>query len=67
MLQHAKAHNLDHDIDAMAKQFALPASEVSKILWSEIHQLEGDARIREFLPLLAVKHVKAVLRSRPRM
>ena len=65
MLQQTKIQNLDRDIDAMAKQFALPASEVHDIVWTEIHHLEGEARIRDFLPLLAIKHVKDVLRSRP--
>jgi hypothetical protein len=65
MLQQTKIQNLDHDIAAMAKQFAVPASEVSEIVWGEIRHLEGEARIRDFLPLLAIKHVKDVLRSRP--
>jgi hypothetical protein len=64
VLQQTRIQNLDRDINAMAKQFALPASEVSAILWGEIRHLERAARIRDFLPLLAIKHVKEVLRSR---
>ena len=65
MLQQTKIHQiLDHDINAMAKQFALPASKVYEILWGEIRNLEGVARIREFLPLLAIKRVKDDLRRR---
>ena len=65
MLQQTKIQSLNHDINAMAKQFALPASEVSDILWSEIRHGEGAARIRDFLPVFAIKHVKDVLRRRP--
>jgi len=63
MLRQNKIQNLDREIDAMAKQFALPASEVSKIVWTEIHHLEGESRVRDFLPLLAIKHVKDELRK----
>lgn len=65
MLQQTKIQNLDHDVHAMAEQFALPVSEVYEILRGEIRHLEDDARIRDFLPLLAMKHVKDVLRRRP--
>jgi Protein of unknown function (DUF3562) len=65
MVQQTRSQNLDHDINAIAKQFALPVSQVSEMLWDEIHHLEGTARIREFLPLLAIKHIKDVFRRRP--
>ena len=64
MLQQTKIQLLDHDVNAMAKQFALPASKVYEILWGEIRHLERVARIREFLPLLAFKHVKDDIRRR---
>ena len=58
--------NLEHDIRALANQFALSTTEVQFILWSEIHQLEREARIRDFVRILAVKHVKDSLGSRVR-
>jgi hypothetical protein len=60
-----KLQNFEHDIDAMAKQFALPTSVIHDILWSEIHDLERAARITDFVPVLALKHVKDTLRRRP--
>lgn len=54
---------LERDIAAMAKQFALSVSEVHAIL-CEVRHLERAARIRDFLPLLAMKHVKDVLRRK---
>ena len=39
---------------------------VQFILWSEIHQLEREARIRDFVRILAVKQVKDSLVSRVR-
>jgi hypothetical protein len=65
MPQQSKIQNLEHDIDAVAKEFALPASEVYEIVRGEIRHLEGEARIRDFLPLLAIKYVKEELRHRP--
>ena len=61
----SKIQNLDQDIDAMSKEFALPASEVYEILRGKIRHMEGDARVREFLSLLAIKQVKDELRRRP--
>jgi len=58
--------NLEHDVRALANQFALPTAEVQFILWSEIHQLERGVRIRDFVRVLAVKHVKDSLSSRVR-
>ena len=58
--------NLEHDIRALADQFALPTAEVQLILRSEIHHLECGARIRDFVRLLAVKQVKDSLGSRVR-
>lgn len=56
---------IDYDIKDLAKQFALPTSEAQAMLWNEIHDLEQAARIQEYVPLLALKHVKELLRDRP--
>ncbi len=54
---------IEYDIAALAKQFALPHITAHSLLWNEIHQLEHTARIRDFIPLLALKHVKEHLRE----
>ncbi|MBX3328411.1 MAG: DUF3562 domain-containing protein [Nitrospira sp.] len=56
---------IEYDIDALAKQFALPLTAAHTLLWAEIHHLEHLARIHDFIPLLALKHVKERLRERP--
>ncbi len=56
---------IEYDIRDLAKQFALPPSEAHDMLWDEIHQLERAARIQDYVPLLALKHVKEYLRHRP--
>ena len=56
---------IDYDIRDLAKQFVLPLTEAHDILWTEIRHLEQAARIRDFVPLLALKHVKEQLRDRP--
>ena len=58
---------VDHDIKTIAEQFSLSVSEVHAILLSEIHHLERSARIRDFIPLLAIKQVKESLRNRSRL
>ncbi|MGC4097908.1 MAG: DUF3562 domain-containing protein [Nitrospira sp.] len=61
----AEAKAIEYDISALAKQFALPPAAAHDLLWNEIHQLEQAARIRDFVPLLALKHVKEHLREMP--
>ena len=56
--------NLEHDIRALATQFAVSTAEVNEIVCAELVQLGQAARIRDFVPLLAIKHVKELLRSR---
>lgn len=45
----------------IAENFSCSVSEVEQILRLEMHDLEQVARIKEFVPLLAVKRVKEVL------
>ncbi len=56
---------IEHNIGALAKQFALPPAAAQTLLWTEIRRLEHAARILDFIPLLALKHVKERLRERP--
>lgn len=56
---------IEDDARALAKQFGLLPSEAHDILLNEIHHLEQLARIRDFISLLALKHVKNHLRDRP--
>jgi|GEM_PF-4257210 len=56
---------IEYDIRVLAKQFALPPAAAHTLLWREIHQLEQAARIRDFIPLLALKHVMEHLREQP--
>jgi Protein of unknown function (DUF3562) len=57
--------SIEHDIGALAKQFALSPAAAHALLWNEIHYLAQSARIQDFIPLLALKHVKEHLRERP--
>ena len=63
MLHPSELRNVEHDINAIAQRFSLPASEIRDFLWNEIHSLEQGARIHDFIPLLAAKEVKAVIRA----
>ncbi len=57
--------SIEHDIGALAKQFALSSASAHTLLWDEIQRLEQTARIHDFIPLLALKHVKEHLRGDP--
>lgn len=37
-------------------------SEIEKMLCAETHQLEQEAQIKDFVPLLAIRQVKDLLR-----
>lgn len=61
-------HVLDQRVTAqavedIAAQFSCPLSEVHEILNSQLNTLDRQARIKQFVPLLAVKQVKELLRS----
>ena len=49
----------------MAEEFSCPVSEIEKMLCVEMHQLEQGAHIKDFVPLLAIKQVKDLLRANP--
>ncbi len=46
----------------LAEEFSCPISEIEQILSTEMHKLEQGAHIKDFVPLLAIKEVKNLLR-----
>jgi Protein of unknown function (DUF3562) len=50
----------------LAKDFICPLSKVEQILSTELLQLEQEARIKEFVTVLAVKRAKDLLRPNRR-
>jgi hypothetical protein len=50
----------------IAVQFSRPLSEVHEILNNRLSALDRQARIKQYVPLLAVKQVKELLRRNPR-
>jgi Protein of unknown function (DUF3562) len=57
--------SMEYDVRMLSEQFALPPAAAHSLLWNEIHQLEEGARIRDFISLLALKHVKEHLQEWP--
>jgi hypothetical protein len=49
-------------VEDLAEEFACPISEVEQMLSNETHQLEQGAHIISFVPLLAIKQVKELLK-----
>ena len=52
-------HSVAQDI---SEEFSCPLSEIEKMLLAERPQLEQEAHIKVFVPLLAIKQVKDQLR-----
>ena len=50
-------------VQTLAEEFSCPFSQVEQILSSQRHQLEQGARIKDFIPVLAVKQVRDLLRT----
>lgn len=46
----------------LAEEFSCPISEVEKLLSTTAHQLDQEAHIKNFIPVLAMKQVKDLLR-----
>ena len=58
-----KMERIAKDVKDIADSFSCPISEVDQLLTVEMHDLEEGARIKEFVPLLAIKRVKDRLRE----
>lgn len=58
-----KPQGMEFDIRELAKAFEVSAVDVHNLLWDQIHQLEATARIRDYVPQLAIKHVKDYLHN----
>ena len=50
-------------VESLSEEFSWPISEVEQMLSAAAHQLEEGAQVKEFIPVLAVKQVKDLLRK----
>lgn len=50
-------------VESLGEEFSRPISEVERMLSAAAHQLEQGAQVKEFIPVLAVKQVKDLLRK----
>ena len=50
-------------VESLGQEFSCPLPEVERMLSSTAHQLEQEAQVKDFIPVLAVKHVKDLLRK----
>ena len=60
--------SLTQTVQELAEEFSTSTAEVQRILSMEIDHLGQDTKVRDFVPILAIKRVKEVLRknARPR-
>ena len=52
-------------VENLSEEFSCPLPEVERMLSAAAHQLEQEAQVKEFIPVLAVKQVKDLLRVYP--
>ena len=50
-------------VESLGKEFSCPLAEVERMLSITARQLEQEAEVKEFIPVLAVKQVKNLLRK----
>ena len=50
-------------VESLGEEFSWPISEVERMLSAAAHQLEQGAQVKEFIPVLAVRQVKDLLRA----
>lgn len=57
----ARTH--DAGLDALALKVHAPLEAVKRVYDCEFERLQRDARIRQYLPVLATRHVREILRT----
>jgi hypothetical protein len=62
--QQGKARSQKHLLDALALEAKLPADEVARIYEEEHAELAADARVASYLPIFAIRNVRARLHRR---
>ncbi len=60
----AKAKAKDTTVDAIARETAAPADIVKALYEEEIASLNAQARLKQFVPVIAINRVKQRLRGR---
>jgi len=50
-------------IESLGKEFSCPLPEVERMLSAIAYQLDQEAQVKDFIPVLAVKQVKDLLRK----
>jgi len=50
-------------VESLGEEFSCPLPEVERMLSAVAQQLEQGAQVKEFIPVLAVKEVKGLLRA----
>ena len=50
-------------IHSLADQYQIDASEIREVYERKLEQLAGNARVKSYLSLLAVRHVKSYMQE----
>jgi hypothetical protein len=58
--QRMKWHGI---VESLGEEFSCPVPEVEQMLSAAARQLEQEAQVKDFIPVLAVKQVKDLLRK----
>ena len=50
-------------VTALSAKFRVPAQEVEEVYSAQLERLSADARIDDFLSVLAIRNARAILRA----
>ncbi len=62
--QRASASDLFQTITHLSEEMQVPFDEIQEIYTSEVNQLTAEARIQQFVSLLAIGRTRTILRKR---
>jgi hypothetical protein len=62
-LERTQANADDATVDAIAREAAAPADIVKSLYEEEIARLDAQARLKQFVPVIAIKRVRERLRK----
>ena len=56
--------DVEHLIATLSEHLDIPAQQVGEIYWEQLERLSADARIPDFLIILALRNARRILRAR---
>ena len=59
----SSTQDVEHLIAALSEELHVPAQRVGEVYWEQLDLLASEARIPDFLGVLALRNARAILRT----